>query len=688
LPIYIFGTMRIHLHLGMPKTGTSAIQGVLLKAYGSPEPQRIWYPIPERMGDGHADLVLRATGYGNRLPEPAAIEDVARRALDAGCLDLILDSEAFTYAVLSDRAPQIAALAQFGEVVPIVTLTPIGKRTNSLWQEAAKNLAGGSMESARSVIVDALVELPLITAATLLFPHGRVFVICVDSEDDPGVLFRHFSAVTGFDVPQEAPTGADAAANRSLYRLEADIMGALSDSWCRRTGPETEYRYAQLRLLRLFETQDWRAMGPVTPVAFPHDWSPWLGERAATTVAGLKALQQAGSVEIVGDVERLDDVSRPYKWPGFHVHRGAPMTAASIIFLARHQGNKLHDMLDGVWRQSFTDFELLIVGGDCDGETRSAVREIADQNPRARFLDCPEESDPGALRHAALGAARGGFIAYLGDDDIWLPHHLHMLAGLLESADFAHGLQASVNKDGGLSVLPCDLSNPDLRHFMATTDHRAFGYALAGHRLDAYRRLTGGWHTIPKDAAWPDLAMWRQFLVEPWCRARSAPVPTGIALNDYWRALLTPVEFAEQVARWRVTCAEPGFPPELDRQAVASLNQQSVAARLALWHSDAQAREAAAHSATNQQREVEQTTTQQTQVISASQEIADMRQALEAERTALRRAEARLAHVQKRLSVEMARRKKSKNALSWRLGRPFRRLIKKIGGTKPDGQRG
>ena len=104
--------MRIHLHMGMPKTGTSSTQSVLLGAFGSVEPQRIWYPVPERMGDGHADLVARAMGYGNRQPEPQIFEDIARRALAAGCEDLILDSEGFAHAVIAGQRAPFAALAR------------------------------------------------------------------------------------------------------------------------------------------------------------------------------------------------------------------------------------------------------------------------------------------------------------------------------------------------------------------------------------------------------------------------------------------------------------------------------------------------------------------------------------------------------------------------------------------------
>lgn len=670
--------MRIHLHLGMPKTGTSSIQSVLLKTYGSREPQRIWYPMPETMGDGHADLVFRAIGYGGQRPEPRILEDVARRALDAGCQDLILDSETLIYAVLSHHRSLISALAKFGDVMPIVTLTPIGKRASSIWQEMVKNLVGASLEQSRNLVADGLVDLQFIETLTEILPDCAVSVICVDGTEDSGAIFRHLATVTGLELPASALDGREARSNRSLLRLEADVMAGLSESYRHRVGSEIEYRHAQFKLLHLFESEDWRAMSPVTPVAFPHDWASWISELAARTISGLRALENAGRVRILGDIDRLDDVLRPHKWPDVQIHRGAPMVAATIITTVPPHRSKLHEMLHSAWSQSFIDFELLILGGSRDEATRAAVLEIASRDPRVRYLECPDESDVATSRHLALGEARGRFVAYLDEDNIWLPHHLQTLSDLLQEADFVHGLQASVGKSGALSISPSDLSNPDLRDFLMTTDYRGFGIALIGHRLDAYRRLPGGWHTVPKAAPWPDIAMWRQFLAEPWCRARSASMPTGISLDEGWRTLLAPAEFAEQLAHLRSICADPSYIAKLNREALGSLNAQSVAAQMARWQRDGELRKLIAGSAIRQEAAMEQ----QALITSVSRQMPVARQTTEADDKALCRAERKVARLQRELQFEKSRRVRLKQSLSWRLTRPFRRLRRKLSAVK------
>ena len=65
----------------IPKTGTTSLQQALLTQYGAPEPQSIWYPIPERLGPGHADMVQRVQGHKDVRPEPTLLDDIARRAI-------------------------------------------------------------------------------------------------------------------------------------------------------------------------------------------------------------------------------------------------------------------------------------------------------------------------------------------------------------------------------------------------------------------------------------------------------------------------------------------------------------------------------------------------------------------------------------------------------------------------------
>jgi len=94
--------------------------------------------------------------------------------------------------------------------------------------------------------------------------------------------------------------------------------------------------------------------------------------------------------------------------------------------------------------------------------------------------------------------------------------------------------------------------------------------------MDAYRRLPYGWRTTPPDFPWTDLYMWRQFLAEPWCRARSAMVPTGINTWTHKRPHLNDRERAEDIANLRAKAAVPTFREDLWRAVARRFACESV----------------------------------------------------------------------------------------------------------------
>src|SRR5919202_2573560 len=91
-------------------------------------------------------------------------------------------------------------------------------------------------------------------------------------------------------------------------------------------------------------------------------------------------------------------------------------------------------------RQTFSDFEVLVVGDGCTDDSESVVGAVNDR--RVRWINLPvntgHQSEP---NNEGLRQARGEIIAYLGHDDLWLPHHLSCLVAALDAgADLACGI--------------------------------------------------------------------------------------------------------------------------------------------------------------------------------------------------------------------------------------------------------
>jgi len=253
------------------------------------------------------------------------------------------------------------------------------------------------------------------------------------------------------------------------------------------------------------------------------------------------------------------------------------LTVATVLIPTHEHVATLRHAVRSVQAQSIQDFELFIVGDGVTDATRALVAELAGEDDRIRFFDFAKGPRKGERhRHTALQEARGRIVAYLGDDDCWMPHHLAVLDDLLTDADFGHTLQLGVDEHGAIVALPAALEDPEFRRRMLSELFNRFDLTFGAHTLDAYRRLPHGWRTTPAEFPWTDLYMWRQFLEQPWCRARSAMIPTGINTWTHRRQGLTDQERADDLVRWHSRIADPDYRAQLCTDIIRRFAGESV----------------------------------------------------------------------------------------------------------------
>jgi glycosyltransferase involved in cell wall biosynthesis len=98
------------------------------------------------------------------------------------------------------------------------------------------------------------------------------------------------------------------------------------------------------------------------------------------------------------------------------------MPLVSIIMNVRNGAAFLREALDSVMAQSFADWEL-IVWDDCSSdESANIVSQYRDD--RIHYFLSPDETPLGTARDRAIRQARGEWLAFLDQDDVWLPHKL------------------------------------------------------------------------------------------------------------------------------------------------------------------------------------------------------------------------------------------------------------------------
>jgi glycosyltransferase involved in cell wall biosynthesis len=108
------------------------------------------------------------------------------------------------------------------------------------------------------------------------------------------------------------------------------------------------------------------------------------------------------------------------------------MPLVSVIMNVRNGATFLREALDSVMTQTLGDWNL-IVWDDCS--TDGSARIISEyRDPRVQYFYSHEDVDLGKARDQAMRQATGEWLAFLDQDDIWLPHKLEKQMALADEA--------------------------------------------------------------------------------------------------------------------------------------------------------------------------------------------------------------------------------------------------------------
>ncbi|MDH0729488.1 glycosyltransferase [Pseudomonas sichuanensis] len=99
----------------------------------------------------------------------------------------------------------------------------------------------------------------------------------------------------------------------------------------------------------------------------------------------------------------------------------------SIIVTTYNRPELLRDALNSIGRQSFKDFEVILVNDNGD----PVESLLAECDFPVTYIRQGRNRGPAAARNTALRLARGRYVVYLDDDDLYLPDHLEALATAL-----------------------------------------------------------------------------------------------------------------------------------------------------------------------------------------------------------------------------------------------------------------
>jgi glycosyltransferase involved in cell wall biosynthesis len=103
----------------------------------------------------------------------------------------------------------------------------------------------------------------------------------------------------------------------------------------------------------------------------------------------------------------------------------------SVIIPVYNRSSFLEATLESVWRQTFTDYEVIVVDDGSTDDTPAYLSELGDRVTVIRQAN----AGPGVARNNGAANARGTYLAFLDSDDLWFPWTLQTVADLIVQHD-------------------------------------------------------------------------------------------------------------------------------------------------------------------------------------------------------------------------------------------------------------
>ncbi|HVO73651.1 MAG TPA: glycosyltransferase [Ignavibacteriaceae bacterium] len=102
----------------------------------------------------------------------------------------------------------------------------------------------------------------------------------------------------------------------------------------------------------------------------------------------------------------------------------------SVIMRTYKRHEYIKEAIESVLSQTFKDFELLIINDGGDDE----IKEIVDSfnSAKIRYFKLHKNKGPSGALNEGILRAKGEYIAYLDDDDIYYPNHLETLINCID----------------------------------------------------------------------------------------------------------------------------------------------------------------------------------------------------------------------------------------------------------------
>ncbi len=101
-------------------------------------------------------------------------------------------------------------------------------------------------------------------------------------------------------------------------------------------------------------------------------------------------------------------------------------TIVSVIIPTYNRSVELLKAVESVRKQTEKRIEILVCDDGSTDDTKDRIEEITRIDTRVKYLDCGHSGRPAIPRNIGIREAKGEWLAFLDDDDYWLPQKLEV----------------------------------------------------------------------------------------------------------------------------------------------------------------------------------------------------------------------------------------------------------------------
>ncbi len=141
------------------------------------------------------------------------------------------------------------------------------------------------------------------------------------------------------------------------------------------------------------------------------------------------------------------------------------MPKVSIIIPTYNRTQYLGKTLSSIFQQTFQDFEIIVID---DGSPSDENLILCQTYKKVSYIKIENSGGPAKPRNIGIKLAKGKYIAFIDDDDLWLPTKLEKQVAILEqNSDFGlvHSCCEVIDENGILqNQIIGRQETPDVKH--------------------------------------------------------------------------------------------------------------------------------------------------------------------------------------------------------------------------------